>query len=306
MAANDRNRTWQWRVLGESVCGASHLRHGMWNQDAIRWLPEEGEGNSMILSVSDGHGSAKSFRSARGARFGVTIATEELHHLLTEFSEDLTVVKRATEDHLPRVLTREWEQTVLADLLWKPFTVEERERLIASSGEKAWNDVEANPLLAYGATLLVIVATQTYLMFLQLGDGDIVVVPEDGEAYRPLAPDRRLIGGETTSLCRKNAWTDYSVGFQAIADIPPALVLASTDGYSNSFRDDDGFLHVGMDIHEMIQEEGLTAVQNSMNTWLSEASHFGSGDDITLGILVRTAPTRPSFLPKWLPFNRRE
>ncbi|MFM7713741.1 MAG: protein phosphatase 2C domain-containing protein, partial [Microcystis sp.] len=59
----------KWRCIGESVKGASHVRSGLPNQDAIRWFPESGIGLPLILAVSDGHGSAKSFRSDRGSRF---------------------------------------------------------------------------------------------------------------------------------------------------------------------------------------------------------------------------------------------
>ncbi|MEJ7709405.1 MAG: protein phosphatase 2C domain-containing protein [Pyrinomonadaceae bacterium] len=60
-------------MIGETVAGASHLRAGIPNQDAILCLRESSVGVPLIISISDGHGSNKCFRSDRGSRFAVTI-----------------------------------------------------------------------------------------------------------------------------------------------------------------------------------------------------------------------------------------
>lgn len=50
-----------WYVMGGTERGATHERSGLVNQDAIHWLPESGKSSFIVLTVSDGHGSAKSF-----------------------------------------------------------------------------------------------------------------------------------------------------------------------------------------------------------------------------------------------------
>jgi serine/threonine protein phosphatase PrpC len=60
--------------MGETVPGASHLRAGVPNQDAILQVRESGRGLPVVVSVSDGHGSNKCFRSDRGSRFAVKTA----------------------------------------------------------------------------------------------------------------------------------------------------------------------------------------------------------------------------------------
>jgi hypothetical protein len=122
---------------------------------------------------------------------------------------------------------------------------------------------------------------------LQLGDGDILVVSETGEVIRPLPGDERLFANETTSLCSHNAWCDFRVSFQPLLSRPPALILLATDGYANSFHNEVGFLKVGPDILEKIRSGGLDVVNEGLETWLSETSQLGSGDDITLGIICR-------------------
>ena len=64
------------RLMGETVPGASHLRAGVPNQDAIVQVRESGRGLPVIVSASDGHGSDKCFRSDRGSRFAVKSAAQ--------------------------------------------------------------------------------------------------------------------------------------------------------------------------------------------------------------------------------------
>lgn len=146
----------------------------------------------------------------------------------------------------------------------------------------------ADPLLVkYGTTLLAVLATTEWLLYLQLGDGDILVVRDDGQVERPLGKDLRLLGGETTSLCTTDAWKDMRAVLRPIAEEAPALVLLSTDGYANSFSSDGDFLKTGPDYLRLIREEGWEYVQANLESWLTETSQLGSGDDIAVGILYR-------------------
>ena len=59
------------------------------------------------------------------------------------------------------------------------------------------------PELAYGATLLAAAATDRVLLYLQLGDGEILSVTAQGTTTRPLPPDDRLIANQTTSCVNR-------------------------------------------------------------------------------------------------------
>lgn len=278
-----------WQIVGGSVRGASHTRSGLPNQDAMRWLPGDGVGATVIIAVADGHGSARCFRSDQGAALAVLAATEAL----TEFADglrdlpSLSAVKRAAEERLPQEIERRWKEAVDADLADHPLTDEELGRLEERDGARSRERVLATPRLTYGATLLSALLSADFLLFLQLGDGDILVVGDDGAVTRPVPGDSRLFANETTSLAGNDAWRDMRIGFTALAGLPPALALLATDGYANSFRDDAGFLQVGADLLTMIGDDGLDAVAASLPTWLAEASEAGSGDDITLVLASR-------------------
>lgn len=278
-----------WRVIGKSVRGASHLKSGLPNQDSILWDPETGAQTPLILAVSDGHGSNKCFRSDVGSTLAVSTAVAAFRQLLSGQPdlENLSAIKRIAEERLPQALVRDWKSAVEDHLSKNPFTEEEWARLVEKDGHPARQAVEANTALAYGATLLTTLVADSFILYLQLGDGEILSVSETGEVLQPLLKDERLIANETTSLCGPNAWRDFRFGFQGLSSSPPALIMLSTDGYPNSFQDEAGFLKVGTDLLDMIRADGLDKVNSNLEAWLNEASGAGSGDDVTVGLIKR-------------------
>ena len=275
-----------WRTLQASVRGAAHHRAGLPNQDAVRIARANG-GLPLIVALADGHGSAKSFRSQHGARSAVAVALKVCGTLFK--LDSLSQKKRWAEEQLPLELVRHWRERVDRLLARRPFALAELESL----GPASRRQVEANPYLAYDSTLLAVIVASTFILYLQLGDGDILTVSSSGEVERPLAKDERLIANETTSLCSDKAWNEVRVLFQALAGAPPALILAATDGYANAFRDEAGFQQVARDLWAMLRDEGLETVQSNLKDWLNEASQQGSGDDITMGIMYRKVSAIP-------------
>jgi serine/threonine protein phosphatase PrpC len=261
-----------WRVIGTSVRGASHIRNGLPNQDGIHWYPGQGKGLPIILAVSDGHGSRKNFRSDRGAGFAVDAAVETMKDFIDRHADtrNLTVIKRIAEERLPKEIVKRWRSAVMSD-----------------QGDSGNTPDTTDPFIPYGATLLTVLVTPFFIIYLQLGDGDILTIWKNGEVQRSMPKDERLFGNETTSLCTKDPWRDFRFRFCPILNSPPRLILVSTDGYANSFRDDDSFLQVGSDIWDMVQTDGLDFVNQHLENWLNEASAAGSGDDITMGLICK-------------------
>jgi len=278
-----------WSAIGATVQGASHLRSGKPNQDAMGWLPEQGGGTQLVLAISDGHGSEKSFRSQHGSCEAVQIALKLLQDSVSCMTEDttLSIIRDQFESRLPILLVQEWSACIHDHLATHPFTEDEFALLREKSGISACEAVLQQPLLAYGATLLAAVVNDRYCCCLQLGDGDIVLVSSNGDASRPLPKDDRLIANETTSLCQRKASHDFRVSFQSLAGMPPALLVLSTDGYINSFQHEDGFLKAGGDFLAILRESGPLVIQEQLPAWLDETSRLGSGDDVTVLLAYR-------------------
>lgn len=288
-AATGDGKSWEWRIIGETIAGASHVRDGRPNQDAILQLRESGLYPPIIVALSDGHGSNKCFRSHRGSRFAVTLGTQLLHQSVNEKWQgcELSELEKLARESLPAEFVRQWQAAVRDDLARQPFSEEELAQVAAKDGERARELVSSHPALAYGATALLVAVTQSYVLYAQLGDGEMLAISESGELSRPLPEDQRLLANETTSLCTETAAADFRIACQPLQQFLPALVIMTTDGYANSFADDAGFLQVGSDLLAMLRGEGFDVVSRSLKGWLEEATRLGSGDDCTLGLICR-------------------
>ncbi|QPJ60443.1 MAG: protein phosphatase 2C domain-containing protein [Candidatus Nitronauta litoralis] len=284
-----------WRAFGKSVRGASHIRDNRPNQDAILWSSGESDGLPLVMALSDGHGSQRSFRSETGAAFAV----DAISTCLTDFARQLfpssqfKALEQDARKNLPRELEYRWKRTVLDHLTTNQFSNEEIETLYVYQEKNEGEPPILNPFLAYGATALGVLVTQSYRLYLQLGDGDMLNVYSDGKTERPLPDDPRLIGNATTSLCARKAAQDVRLSIQFGDRQIPELILVSTDGYANSFKNDEEFLRVGPDILDIIRTDGLDYIERHLGDWLEETTQVGSGDDITLGILSNSVVNLP-------------
>ncbi len=278
----------EWRVIGETVPGASHIRSGTPNQDSIFYVRESSRETPILLSIADGHGSAKCFRSDRGSRYAVKKSVQLIGDFLDERRDKFDVAEIETcKDYLTEEFVKRWREAVEHDLKNEPFTDKEFEILIEKSGAEAKKLVEENPLLAYGTTSLTVAVENDFIVYLQLGDGDILNISAAGEVKKPLSEDPRLLANETTSMCLPKAEKDFRFLVQKIsADESPAMILLSTDGYLNSFSSETGFFQAGTDILTMLaSENGFTDVSDNLKAWLAEATQMGSGDDSTVAII---------------------
>lgn len=292
----------RWRVTHACVRGAAHERNGLPNQDAVLCTVSAAtEEPAAIAVVSDGHGGASHFRSQIGSSLAVTVAAgaaKEFLPVLRQFRNGSAPDPEAVQssiDGLSQRLVAAWRRAVDADIANQPFQAEELGKLEAQEGEDARKRIEADPAIAYGATLLLAAATDTAILYLQLGDGEILAVNGDQDTMRPLPPDERLIGNQTTSLCQPEAWRQFRSVLRI--DALPSLVLLSSDGYANSFRTDEDFLKIGSDYLEILREQGIALLAEELPDILSEASRQGSGDDITLAVLENGARPRESSAP---------
>jgi serine/threonine protein phosphatase PrpC len=200
------------------------------------------------------------------------------------------------EEEFPRQLVRQWRAAVTrhaaeasdpADTPAAPDSVHSAEAAAADAGPPAAEHAMATDVTTpYGATLVGVVVTPGLLVCWQLGDGDIVLVDQGRNASCPLAPEQPRLGVETESLCQPDAWSHVRVHWRPLTGAPPALVLLSTDGLSDSYADRPGFEGFAVDMLDRIQSEGVAAVQEQIVGWLGKAAEF-SGDDATVAAAWR-------------------
>lgn len=281
-----------WRLMLETVRGASHERKKLPNQDYGDFYQPNENKLPIILAISDGHVSAKSFRSDRGSRFAVETAMELLKGLVDQESdrENISAVKDYVNDKLPQKIVSKWKEKVDGDLKNNDFTSEELENLEKEEGIKVRQSLEDNKkdrkYVVYGATLLAVLLTEDYNLYLQLGDGDILSVDIWGKTTRPIVKDENMIANETYSLCMKDAWqyiNNHFVTYTQESKRP--MILVCTDGYANSFDREEKFIKIGKDYLDMIRQQTFDEVASQLQSFLEQTSQAGSGDDITFGLI---------------------
>jgi len=253
-----------WTAIGSVVQGAIHVRQDAPCQDALYIQVDE---HYTIACVADGHGSASCPYSSDGAQAAVQVAAKLLASML---EKDLTaaVISAQKEIWLPRQLETHWKEAV---------------RTIHA--EKGRDDADPFPYIQYGTTLLTIAATASFVFALQIGDGDILMIDQSGNA-RLLLPMEEKVGEDTESLCLTDAWK--YIRTQIIpwnsADGAP-LFLLSTDGYANGFANTAGFVKAGVDFLQLWKDEGMDYINKNLPDWLRLSSEKGSGDDIALALV---------------------
>jgi len=284
----------RWRVGGASRRGSSHVRSGLPNQDAIEYWASA-DGNTAVMAVADGHGSALCFRSGVGSRVAVTTAVELFRKFATTIPsrQSVSAIGDRARALLAEELTQSWRAAVASDLAAKPFTAAEWASLAALEGWKGQQVVQRHPELAYGSTILAVVATTTYVLCMQLGDGEILFVDSEGETCRALPRDDHVVLKPTASLWRRDAAAGIRFQVQDGADGMPALILVTTDGYAESYESDHNFLEIGRNYLRMVCTEEFH-IEGRLKNLPDLPSGGETGDDATIGLIYRLEGTETS------------
>ena len=258
----------RWRAIGKKVTGASHIRAGSGCQDAI--YIETGE-RFVIAAVADGHGSKACPHSSEGAEIAVLAAAKVLRQVLEHDLGGAMPTFLANKDvRIPKQLEITWKEEVRA-----------HHRAMERDDEAC--DLALFTL--YGTTLLAVAAAPGFAFFVKIGDGDILMMQSEGTAQ--LLEQEEKVGEDTESLCLEEAWKYVRTQLVQLKDGRPLMFLVSTDGYSNSFTGSAGFMKAGEDFFGLWENDGLEAIDESLEDWLRRSSDAGSGDDISLALVVR-------------------
>lgn len=244
-----------WSLVGGSVTGPSHKRKMTPNQDAYAFK-KLNDGRGYILALSDGHGGLLHPYSDVGSKYAVASAIEEV----SLFFED-----NASEKEREMEWVKFYFETTLSKKIQERW-------LTKINGE--------NPI-AFGCTLLVAVILEDHIICLQLGDGKIALVYDDGAIYYPMMRDNRFLSNETSSLSEAESWLEMQV--QIIPNICGIEKVAlATDGVENAFPEDY------YDDAQFFRS--LTGSEEQLGVLLEEAAYY-SKDDTTTVLGIRNKNT---------------
>jgi len=262
-------------VFGESVQGASHKRSGMECQDSYKKI--ECDDGTTIMAVADGHGSISCPYSKTGSYIAVNVFCKVMNDFHDSFADNiemlLTYLNREGDTKIAQAVDSEWKRRVL-----KVHTNYKRDVPHTDDGEKDKQEI----FKQYGSTLIGLMITPIFLFAFQLGDGDISYV--DNNRFDQVLQIEKILGTETYSLSRISSWKKAitAVRRRDSTEELPSAFLMSTDGFANSYKNEEEFKKACVGYFEMLKEHGADAVKSNLKEWLAETSEMGCGDDITL------------------------
>lgn len=261
--------------FSHSVMGASHEKTGLPCQDSSAFKIGD---HYAIAVVADGHGSKKHFRSHLGSEFAVEATIEAIDR----FYEDREALeKNLPENHkmiiknIQKQIISNWNKKVEKHLAENPVTDEEKSKFTPEEFEAIL------PESYYGTTLVAGISGDDYTFGVQIGDGSLVAVFEDGKAVMPMEYNESAPANVTASVCNSNAaslfCSFYAPNKKLIA------LYGSTDGLYTSFGSEYDFL----DYHSIITSQlvNLETFKEVITNNLAKRSRFGTEDDISLSCI---------------------
>lgn len=279
-----------WEVIGTTVQGPDHKRRGKSNQDAIGWSQKKPGHLPIILSVADGLGDEMFSRSGKGSQFAVDASIEICNRHIRK-------IHRWREGQIRHRLLNEiiecWNQKISEDLKSEPFSPEE-ERLSTKYVQhflsKIPEEERIDPSIfirsyPYSTTLNTVIVTPAAIIVLQIGDGDIVIVREDGSTKEVFS--LQMDCGRVIPLSYPNVRDSCNVCRRSMEQAKPLIIYLSSDGYSAGYDSSkvDFEEIIAFEFHSNIQKFSIVDIQTALPSLLEELSQ-GSGDDLTLGIIV--------------------
>lgn len=255
-----------WQVIGASVKGTSHIKLGTNCQDWHGYKPIKNRG--VIAAVADGLGSAK--KSDDGARVSVESAIDTLAQSL-----DKTIPLNSDE----------WK-----DLIFQSFA---NARL--NLERKATDD--GFSVRDYGATLIVGVIVDNWLVIGHIGDGAVVALFDDDSLDVISLPQRGEFANETTPITAPNALNQVRFFSSQKATKAIALLSDGLQSISIEYSTNTPFQRFFKPFFDVItQTVDVAQMSNALTSFLdSERVCAKTDDDKTLVLIGKVLDKQEVF-----------
>ncbi len=291
------------KTYAASVIGASHLRKPNPVCEDSSWYDKDGDiPGAIVLAVADGHGSDQCKYSADGSKEAVKAFCTIVKQILEaeDFGGDIKVFKVTPRKDMAfaKKLSDLWQKRI-AHVHSRKKRKDPPPKKKLSTLDMVYKKAEERDdwywnvdYMLYGTTLLGIAILGNDILVYQIGDGDIMIVDDDG--VRNLIEGDHFLGVETYSLAHENAWNYAKTTVITVDDLykKPCLIMLSSDGFANSYPSEEEFHNACKDYYQVIKENGFDAVCKAIGDdkegWLRETSDGGCGDDISLALAYFT------------------
>jgi serine/threonine protein phosphatase PrpC len=269
----------KWDVIGEGVIGYSHKVSKTSCQDFISY---EKLDNGVVIALADGHGSPSCIHSEIGSKLAVETAVDILKNIYYKVYDGKNRDEKRQNrrlEHIEKILKSDKFKKNIEDM-WKK-KVEDHHKTI-------YPVVYKTNYIKYGTTLLATLATENFIVYMKIGDGDIFTYSKtESEIYeRIIEKDKGIYNLIVNSMCLESAYKYMDIEFNNFYNKkPPCAVFLCTDGYSNSFESDEEIFKSLKNHYEIIKVGKKENIQRTLNLELEIMSKLKSKDDISFGIV---------------------
>lgn len=274
-------------VFNQSLIGYKHIQNGYQNEDYSESYQTK---DVKIIAVADGHGARECFRSWIGSKIATDTALDMLKifaNTVEEYNLYTNLYKYDQRDELIRALIHDliemWNERVHTHI--KDYPIQDEEYLQAKTLSTIYQKGMYLTNI-YGTTLLCAILTKDYLLVLQQGDGNCILIDDCGNFQEPIAKDDLCIRHMTTSLCDKDAEKRMRYTYFDLKDKNIGALYLASDGVSDSFADD-----IQMEAFYAELSKELVNIEDGkedlyLRPLLEKVSEYGSKDDISIAGII--------------------
>lgn len=243
-----------------STIGYKNILKKRKSQDYIDYKLFE---NGIICSVADGHSTSYFKYSDKGAELACKASIDVLEDYINE-DKDFVKLELEKMTIQQKIYVRWWE--------------------MVNEHFKSINPVVLNTqYLKYSTTLLVTLITESFILFLKLGDGNIVI--ENRNKYEKII--NNINRGIVQSFGRSNSYLNINYKIEDSNIYKNATIILFTDGYENSF---EGEISLYKSLEKTLNKYNKNIfsrflLEQNYEAYLSKLSKNVSFDDISIVFL---------------------
>ena len=250
-----------YKIFQSSVVGYKNILKNSNSQDYLDYKILE---DAIICAVADGHSGQVFEYSDIGSKLACYCVIEILEGLINVSKED--ILKKLQDGIIQKSIQDRW-----MDLVEKNY--------------KASNPVVfKTAYLKYSTTLISILITKKFRLYLKIGDGNIVI--KDNEKFKKIikTKDKKIVD----SLGRYDSYENIMYHIEEVNKSNVDNIILFTDGYENSFTDDEKLYN---SLETTINKYNRSVFSRMMlnkgyKTYLSKLSKNTSYDDISIIFII--------------------
>lgn len=251
----------RYELFSSSVVGYKNILNNSKSQDFIDYKRYK---NAVICAVADGHSTSFFKYSGIGAEFACKACIEILEKYVDETEANVKVA--LDERIIQKQIYSRW-----MDLVNKDYT-------------KNNPIVFRTQYIKYSTTLVATLINENFILYLKIGDGDIVIKSENKYQRVIKTVNKNVVD----SLGRFNAYDHMNYKLYSAEEYKNSNIILFTDGYENSFNNDrdlfDSLDKTMYKYNKNIFSRGL--LNKDYKKYLNNLSKNCSLDDISIIFII--------------------